>query len=335
MILHVVGGEGEFQPERAQAVEHEDFFIGRIRDTDAASVYSFKPESATKARLEGVARGEEQFQPAAQALAREFSRVHVGTSIEGAFFIFELQTDVPHVRLYSFIKYDYHEAIERSQGDHGSLLRRIVHAFITDRRAIQKSAIIRVVNGVAELAISARDRARIAPDISDYYATFLDAIRSRTNQELNQRTVDVLRETLTACQDHLPNRDVARALRHAKGLLRDRQQVTEAAITEAVLAAADNPDDENVRSELERQTTRRIRNARLAGLAFRPDRGILRKPPMRQLKTTEGVTVIFPDEADGTTVRRMPQPGGGETITIYTDEITEDRVVRDGPRRIT
>lgn len=37
MILHVVGGE-EFIPEAARAVEHEEFFIARICDTDASPV---------------------------------------------------------------------------------------------------------------------------------------------------------------------------------------------------------------------------------------------------------------------------------------------------------
>lgn len=56
MILHVVG-DGAFSPEPQRAVEHEEFFVARICDTDVSSVYSFNPTSATKAQIEQMATG--------------------------------------------------------------------------------------------------------------------------------------------------------------------------------------------------------------------------------------------------------------------------------------
>lgn len=84
MILHVVGGGGgggggEFVPEAARAVEHEEFFIARIRDTDVSPVYSFEPASNTKAQIERIATGAVSFEAGAQALSRDFSRLHVGS----------------------------------------------------------------------------------------------------------------------------------------------------------------------------------------------------------------------------------------------------------------
>lgn len=196
MILHVVG-EDPFIPETARAVEHEGFFVGRILDTDVAPVYSFKEGSATCAQLERMARSEVTFEAGAQDLSREFSRFHGTTSREGAFFIFQLATDDPRTTIYSLVKYDYREAIEQAEGEQGaSLLRRIVHAFIADKKAIQKSALVRVVDGRAEAAISAHDRIKPAPEIGEYFARFLDVDRSRSDQELNEAVVDVLRQTL-------------------------------------------------------------------------------------------------------------------------------------------
>lgn len=328
MILHVVG-DGVFTPEPARAVEHAEFFIARIFDTDASSVYSFNETSNTKAQIERIASGATSFETGTQALSREFSRLHVGSSRDGALFIFELSTDAPETKIYSFVKYDYREAIEQAAVDEGGLLRRIVTAFIADKKAIQKSAIVRVVNGVAELPISTRDRMKQSPAIGDYFATFLDVSRALSDEELNKKTIEVLRTTLTSCKELLPEQDVASAFRRAQGILRDRQEINEAAMTDAILAAAGNPEDEGVRSTLQTTTRRKIRAAKLEGLEFRPDRNILRRPPLRKVRTTEGVTLTYPDDAEGVTVRRERLAAGAERFTIQTACVTEDKLVRD------
>jgi hypothetical protein len=333
MILHVVGDE-YFTPEPARQVEHANFFVGRVLETDVAAVHAFKEVSNTRATLEFIARGESTFEAGAQALSREFSRFHGTSARDGAFFIFALRTDDPNTRLYSMIKYDYREAIEQAEDEDGQQrLRRIIHAFIDDKKAIQKSALIRVVDGQAEFDIAARDRSKAAPDIADYFAAFLDVERNRSDNELNQALVETLRLTLQESKDVLPEKDVARAMHTAKATLRDRQEIDEQAIVEAVLAAAGHPQDEEIRGLLRTRTAQKLRKKKLTGLVFPPNRQILRKPPMRKLVTTEGVTVTYPDEADAVTVRRERNPnGGGEVITITTDRIVEDSVVRDPTR---
>lgn len=331
MILHVVGSD-EFIAQPAREVEHELFFIDRIRDTDVAPVFAFEPASQTKSQLQRIADGSDLFEAGGQALSREFARFHGATSREGAFFIFEVGTNDPLTRIYSLIKYDYQEVIEQATGEEGNLLRLIVQAFVADKRAVQKSALIRTHSGIAEEAVSARDRMKQAPEIADYFAAFLHVIRARNDAQLNRTAVDVLRETLSQSRDVLPNQDVALAYRHAKEALRTRQQIDEDAIIEAVWAGAGNPDDERVRANLESRTRRKMRSKKLDGLAFQPDPQVLRRPALRRVRTTEGVTLTYPDEADGATVRRERIAAGGEVITIRTQEVTEDRVVADNPR---
>lgn len=330
MILHVVGQE-PFVPEPARAVEHAPFFLARILDTDVAPVHSFEDASPTRGRLQRMALGDETFEAGGQALAREFSRLHGATTREGAFFIFALRTTEPGVRLYSLIKYDYREAIEQAGEDH-PLLRRIVHAFIDDRRAIQKSALVRVVSGRADPAVAAHDRVTPGPEISDYFATFLGVRRTRSDEELNVQVAEVLRRTLQESREVLPDQDVARALHHAKAVLRDRQQIHEDAIADAVLSAAGDPGDDGTRSRLLARATRKLEAAKLGGLAFPPDRRVLERPPVRRLRTVEGVVLSYPDEADPVTVRREPAARGGETITITTRQVLEDRLVPDPVR---
>lgn len=327
MILHVVG-DANFSPAPARDVEHEPFFLARIHDTDVSPVYSFEDASSTKGEIQRIYNQEVSFEHGAQNLAREFSKLHVKTSSDGALFMFELSVEDEAKKLYSLIKYDYREAIEQPDED-GSLLRRIVHAFIADKKAIQKSAIVRVQNGVAESIISTMDRMKPAPDIGDYFAKFLGAARSLSDEELNKKTVDVLRQVMAENKEILPGKDVARAFGLARGILRDRQAIDEDAILEAVIAAAGNQDDEGINAKLRAMASRKIRSSKLDGLSFKPDRNVLKRPALRKVKTAEGVTITYPDEDGAVTVQRKKTTEGGETITIQTKKVTEDTLVRN------
>jgi hypothetical protein len=329
MILHVVGGD-EFTAEPVRQVEHEEFFIARILDTDADAIYSFRETSATKAQLEQIAIGAETFERGTQSLSATFSRWHVNSSRDGALFIFELSGDNEYTKLYSMIKYDYSEAIEQAAPEDGGLLRRIVHAFVADKKAIQKSSLVRVVSGVAETLVSARDRMKKAPEIVDYFANFLDVERSMSDQELNSKVVALLRETLALCKDDLPT-TVPAAFSLAKNALAQRREINEEAIIDAVLLAAGSPDDERVITRIQNATRRKIRSAKIENLVFPTDQSILGRPPMRRIRTTEGVTVLYPDDA-GMTVTRQPKANGGELISIDTQSVTEDKLVSDNSR---
>lgn len=332
MTLHVVGN-GVFTPQPARVIEHEEFFIERIRDTNIPALFEFHPQSRTKGAAEDIAKGAVSFEAGSQALSHDFSRFHDGNSRDGAFFIFELSTDDPSVKVFSLIKYDYQEVIERAEGQEGDLLRLILQAFVVDKRAIQKAALIRVRDGVADQALAAKDRVKPSPDIGDYFAHYLDVKRSLSDEDLNKKALDVLRNAIVELKDIVPKGDAAQALRHAQSILHDRQQVTEDAIQEAVLAAAGDPQEETLRSRIQKCVQRKIKTAKLEGISFPTNKNVLRKPPLRRLQTTEGVTIIYPDHADKVSVSREKTPAGGEVITVTTKKVTEDKVVPDKTRK--
>ncbi|KYK50339.1 hypothetical protein A1D31_39150 [Bradyrhizobium liaoningense] len=96
MIVHVVGGKEEFEPQPVMdGVEHIDFFLARIQDAAASGVHRFENKSTTKALLQQIGSREMSFEEGAQELSRRFSNDHVGSSRDGAFFVFELKTDDP------------------------------------------------------------------------------------------------------------------------------------------------------------------------------------------------------------------------------------------------
>ena len=332
MILHVVGGEDEFEPQpEMDAGEHAEFFLARIQDTAVAAVHEFQEGSAAKTLLERMARDEVTFEAGAQALSDDFSGRHVAASRDGAFFVFELGVADPHVRIYSLIKYDYRQVVELYDRDGRSALRQIVQAFVKEKRAVQKSALVRVVNGVAEIAVSARDRMAEAPDLTDYFRAFLRVARERNNNELSLGVSSALRATFQHCREHLPDGGAPAAFRTAQEHLRNRQRIDEEAVREAVFIAAGRPADENVIAALDRAREREMRRNRLEGLEFAPDLAVFRAAPRRRMRTAEGVTIEFPGAEEDRTVTRMTELDGGVVITVRSRErLVEDDII--GPR---
>ncbi len=331
MILHVVS-DGDFEPQRSRVVEHQDFFLDRIKDTDASAIFEFNPMSATKATLEKMAKSVGAFEEGAQSLSMEFAKFHGKSSKPGAFFVFELRSDQTNDRLFSLIKYDYQQVIEQSSGTEGELLRLILQAFVAQKKAVQKSAIIRVSDGVAGSVISATDRIMPGLDVADYFAKFLHVKRNRSDEELTRTVRIILRDTLTEIREHLPDGGVAQAFRRAQATLRDRGLINSSAISEAIMAAADGIGNESLTSDVTNRLNRKLRSANLDGLEFPPDRSVLQKPPLRRLKTTEGVTILYPDNVDRSVIERQSLPSGGEVIKITTAKPTEEDVVREGSR---
>ncbi|MCD7110466.1 nucleoid-associated protein [Rhizobium sp. DKSPLA3] len=331
MILHVVSEEG-FQPQRSRPVEHAEFFLDRIKDTDASAIFEFDPSSNTKRIVESISTGGHTFESGAQELSQDFARFHGSTSKPGAFFVFELRTAQPEVRFFSFIKYDYQQVIEQSAGENGDLLRLILQAFVAQKKAIQKSAIIRVLEGTALSSLSATDRIMPGLEIADYFAKFLHVKRVRSDEELTRKVRDILRVTLTEIRDSLPTGGVPQAFRRAQASLRDRGTVNSTSISEAIIAASDAVGNKTLTEDVTKRVARKLRSANLDGLEFPPDRTVLQRPALRRVKTTEGVIVLYPDDLDRSFVERRPQADGGEIITIRTTMATEDDVVREGSR---
>ncbi|WP_342740050.1 nucleoid-associated protein [Bradyrhizobium sp. B117] len=326
MIVHVVGGKEEFEPQPVMdGVEHIDFFLARIQDAAASGVHRFESKSTTKALLQQIGSQKISFEEGAQELSRRFSNDHVGSSRDGAFFVFELETDDPRVLFYSLIKYDYRQAIELYAHKGRNALRQIVHAFVREKRAIQKSCLVRVKNGVVESGVSAIDRMGDAPDLTDYFQKFLEVVRDRDAKELSERLNEVIRGTLQKCKMQLPDQDVPSAVSTTKDFLRGRENVDDESIREALFVAAGRP-NEDVRAEIEKVLSRQLKDKKLAGVTFKPDPESLRRAPRRKVQTKEGVLLIYPGEQENRAVSRQPNGSGGWTITIRTSE----HLVEDG-----
>lgn len=322
MIVHVVSGKDPFvaQPELpVQDDPHVHFFLARILDAAVSPVHKFDDKSATMLTLGRMARKRISFEEGGQELARLFKKDHVGSSSGGAFFVFELTSKMPGVRFYSLIKYDYREAVELYADNGKNAFRQIVQAFVKERRAIQKSCLVRVKEGNVDPEVSAFDRMGEAPDLTDYFQKFLEVSRARDTAELSSNLGNVLRKTLQECKEHLPDGDVKSALSATKEALSGRELVDDDAIREAIFIAAGRP-EEDIKAAIDKSLTRQLKAFRLTGVSFKPDPKTLKRSPRVKVRTAEDVVVEYPGEQENRAVTRTKDGKGGWIITIKTAE---------------
>lgn len=334
MILHVVGRhDADFVAASETPVQQELFFRQRILEVAASGVHSFTERSQVRPVLEEMARGDLGFEAGGQRLASLFFDFHVRQSTSGAFFVFELRADeAMDVVLYALVKYDYRAAVELSQQPDGQhLLREIVQAFIKDKRAIQKFCLVRVRHGVAEALVSASDRMKEAPDLTDYFERYLGVERSRSKMELSRKLNEAMRRAYDAVKDILPGEDVGAALERAKGSLRGRAVVSNDDVVDAMLHGAHRPMDEALRARLEKATRRQLRNGDLEEVSFLPDRRVLAQQPRKRVVTAEDVSLEYPEEELGRSVSRRQIPGGWEFTIVSRQALVRDDTLAPKP----
>lgn len=329
MNFQVVGEEA-FQPRPAMAsVEQSDFFLGRIREIDASSAFAFNADSETKSVIESMALGRTRFANGAASLASRFDSYHVGQSKAGAFFVFELRCSSPATKIYVFLKYDYSEVLTLRGRSAGEQLRRVLHAFVKDKKALQKSALIRVVNGSAEIAFSATDRGAVSPGITDFFTRFLGAVRERDDIELNaaanQALLDIVKDVPSDVWGAQPRVILAR-LRES---LRTAASICDDAVVNAVMVAAGRPEDPDTVEVLRVSAIKALKKRKIFGLTFPPSDSVFKSAAKRKIKTVENIKIEYPDDLSGVRVDVVDQEDGSAVITVRTQRIEVDEVVNE------
>ena len=332
MSLHIVSDD-IFRPEPELPIEHDDFLLDRIRDVSVSSVYRFIDNSITKTEIENIARRSIDFERGAQKLANNFSQLHRANTRDGAFFVFELGVDQQDVRIYALMKYDYREALELVQREGTAGLRRIIDAFVSDKSAIQKSALIRVVNGVADNEVSTRDRmGRPSPEITEYFLRYLQVERSRSDLDLTNIAKEIIRTALVDYKELLPRGGVAVAVSTAYDVLRNAPEVNEAVIAQAVWVGIGQPEDDEFKGKINASVERLISRKKISGISFVPEIRLLRRNVNRIVRTEEGVTIQYDTNLEGQSVRRVELSDGTYEFIVKTRSYTDD-VLPENARR--
>lgn len=322
-----VVGESQFErrPDM-ESVEQDEFFLERIRDVDLGSAFEFTPDSACRTIVQEIATDVRTFASGAVTLAREFHGRHVGQSKPGAFFFFELGCDEPIKKIFAVLKYDYSEVLTLRRANNREQLRKIVQAFVKDKKALQKSALIRVVDGMVENEMACRDRGAKSPDITDFFSSFLGARRNRDDVELNRSALDSINEAIKATPPGYWRDGPQNAMRAAREALRQSLSISEELAFEALYVAAGRPIDPKVISDLQAATSRAWRKRKLSGLSFPPDPTVFRVAPRRRIHTVERIRLSYPDELSNVLVTTQVSDNGSAVITINTARIETNEI---------
>ncbi|MFD0725640.1 hypothetical protein ACFQ0E_08510 [Lysobacter brunescens] len=330
MNFQVVGEEA-FQPRPAMAsVEQSDFFLGRIREIDASSAFAFNADSETKSVIESMALGRTRFANGAASLALKFDSYHVGQSKAGAFFVFELRCYSPATKIYVFLKYDYSEVVTLRGRTAGEQLRRVMHAFVKDKKALQKSALIRVVNGCVETDFSATDRGAVSPGITDFFTRFLGAVRQRDDVELNAAANLAIHDIVKDIPENVWGAAPRVIFARLRESLRTAVSICDDAVVDAVMVAAGRPADPDTVAMLRNSAIKALKKRKIFGLTFPPSDSVFRSAAKRKIRTVENIKIEYPDDLDGVKVDvEKNQENGTAVITIRTQRIEVDEVVNE------
>lgn len=324
MSLHIVGGDDEFEPQPELPVEHDDFLLQILRDIASDSIHRFSDISTTRETIESIATRRLSFQEGSQALAADFCRLHRGGTKDGAFFVFELGVAEQGVSIYALVKYDYSQALEIVHREGATGLRRIVEAFVANKSAIQKSAVVRTRGGIAEPAVSTRDRmGRPAPTLTDFFRDYLQVVRDRNDQDLTTDAKDVVRSALTDNREFLPKGGTAACVSRANSVLRNATEINEDVIRQAVWVGAGQPTDD-IKAKFDNSVDRLVRRKKLTGISFSPAISVLPKSLKRTISTQEGVTIEYNTALDGQAVREEKLSDGRTRFIVTTESYTDD-----------
>ncbi|WP_162009819.1 nucleoid-associated protein [Methylocystis heyeri] len=333
MIFHIVGPDVE-EPQILDEIappEHTDFFVGRIRIALGGNLFEFKERSPTEATLKRILADPAVFAESSSEMARDFHSRHITSASNGVFFLFQIRAG-QQTTLFALIKYDIDDVVHykieaRSDGHNKAKLQRLNENFVKKPEAMQKVALIRFDDGVGKIAV--RDRSQ-RDGISDYFAQFLYAKRVNNVDDMSGKLAEAFKETFRKHREDLPESVRRNGMERIFDALRS-EPTFDPENLEPLVNAAFGPLPEG--SPIRKTLGRSLDRAGLSEESFTVNANAVPRPRKRQIRTNEGVQIIFDQEASGHTISRTPMDGGGEQITITTSGVTVDDAEPDDSRR--
>lgn len=333
LIFHVVGKTADdlvLMDEVAEGgseVEHQAWFLERLRSTNGGNLFDFVSPSPVRDALATVQQDPGTFLAQSQFLARAFQATHTGATSKGVLLV--LRLSCRGQPLYALMKYDHEEVLSyltaQAGGRNRAEMRRVLNTFVQKADAIQKSCIVRLTAIGGEMCVRDRSRRR---DISDYFRSFLAVTRRHSEAGLTQQLVRVTKAAVARSLPELPpdvamnvNQRIYDAIQRTSGFDPDDPDV--------FLTAVVGPLPEG--SNLPATFARELQRERIDQEAFDFDRSSVPRPTRRRITTAEGIRVHF-DTQDENLIETVER-GGRTIITIDTARITERDDEPEAPSR--
>jgi hypothetical protein len=325
MIFHVVGKSLE-EPILLQEIdppEYTDFFLKRVKSGLSGNLFEFRKKSNIESILRSIGENKDVFTEQTQELARDFQRLHSGTTSMGVFFVFELDVGNGNI-IYALIKYDNEDVVryvlDNKSGSQVPKLERFSESFVRKAEAMQKIALVRLADDQGGKVV-VRDRSKIT-HISDYFDGFLQVRRVNSPAEMSGKVVEAFKQAFKEHKLSLPSYIQKGGVNRIYEVMRQGGHHFGPENPEPLITAVFGSLDEN--APIRKTLAKKLKEHGIAEETFEIDPQQIPKPTRRRMKTAEGTQITY-DEAH-TPVQRPHPDGKRIEIVITTTQIIEDDV---------
>ncbi len=316
-IFHVVH-QGEPEPiflDEIEIGEYESFFLERVKSILKGTAFEFNPQAGVCTLLESIRNDSSQFLELSRQLAVDFHAHGLDDKRikKGVMILIKLST--LEKELFAIIKYEHEEVLKYSKNGSKVILESVTDTFTGSADAMQKAALIDMSEENPVVMVIDRN---VRAGISGFFQGFLNVRRKKSEREKTQSLWEVVKNTSKKHIDELPREFSKEVQQRTDQFLRNQDSFDDEEFFEQVFGPYANDSIRNTyrsclkRGELENEQFFLDKQAASA---------VSRK---RKIKTSEGITIYFDEQAASTIQLSYGQNGEKDVIIIETERIREE-----------
>ncbi len=289
--------------------DFEDFFLDRAMETLKGNRFTFADGSITRTLLKQVLDDEGQFVPVSKTLAQTFHAGRDKRIKPGVMILMMLVTG--QRKLLSVLKYDHEEAVTYEiTEDAKAILKAIANSFTKSADALQKSALIEIVDGDDNIVVVDKT---VRHEITEFFRGFLACKRLFDDKQMTQAVEALVVEVVKKHQNDLPNDFTQNVRDRYYDTVQKRDQFDANEFFAEFFGAHGSA---AVRASFDKGLAKKG----MEGEVFKFDKGAVKKLRPQKYKTAEGVKIDVPEQASDTV--KTATTAAGTVITITTSRLT-------------
>ncbi|QXI59634.1 nucleoid-associated protein [Pseudomonas sp. OE 28.3] len=321
IIFHIVGPDLN-TPTILTEVEdpstHSDFFVARLIETSKGTHYNFNPASGVKDQINQSLVSPHAFIDCSQILAERFQKLYERDKrlIPGVLMLLQIKSGTDTYA--AIIKYDDTKVISyktttTKDGKINPILNHILNTFVQDKKALQKSAVIKIKNDTDQLICI--DRSGKNGDITEKFKDFLDITRKFTHEVLTERLLEALKATAKTHKDILSQEITSQLSTMAKGAI-SSIEIFNPTTPNILLNALFG--DLHLNEQLQLTFEKELKKQKIQNEIIKIPKGHFPKPSRKTKVTYEGIQVIYTQAHEDSKQIEFDETNGTKTFKVST-----------------
>jgi hypothetical protein len=315
-IFHVVH-HGEPEPvffDELDIEEFEPFFLDRVKSILNGTAYEFNPQAGVYTTLREISGDKTLFVDHSRQLAVNFhshgledKRIKKGVMI-----LMEVKT--LQKNMFAIIKYEHDQVLRYRHDGAGIVLENVTDTFTRSPDSMQKAALIDMTEENPVVMVLDRN---VRAGISGFFQGFLNVRRRKSEQEKSKALWDVIKNTTSRHLDELP-RDFSKDVQTR---------------TEEFFESNDkfNPDryfdtvfGSDATDSVRNTYKHYLQKEDLENEQFYIDKEAASVPRKNKIRTAEGVTIYYDQNAASSIQISYGQDGEKDIIVIESKRVREE-----------